>query len=121
MPGSANRKFTEETKLEDWPYLLPAEDLPAKSLAGYKDMSSDDLLDDVTLCVDILSTLGLEVLVHDQTRPDLGLSVVKTIVPGLRHFWARYAPGRLYDVPVQMGWLKEPSTEEDLNPTPIFF
>ncbi len=84
-------------------------------------MSSDDLLEDVTLCVDILSKLNLEVLVKNQTRPDLGLSVVKVIVPGLRHFWARYAPGRLYEVPVQMGWLNEPTAEEDLNPTPIFF
>lgn len=118
---SLHRKFTEETKLEECPYLLPAEGRPPKSLARYTDMSSDDLLDDVTLCVDILRKLNLEVLVNDQTRPDLGLSVVKVIVPGLRHFWARYAPGRLYEVPVQMGWLDTPTAEEDLNPTPIFF
>jgi oxazoline/thiazoline synthase len=43
------------------------------------------------------------------------------IVPGLRHFWARFATGRLYDVPVQMGWLCAPLTEEQLNPIPMFF
>jgi ribosomal protein S12 methylthiotransferase accessory factor len=48
------------------------------------------------------------------------MPVVKVVVPGLRHFWARYAPGRLYDVPVEMGWLKEPLREEELNPIPIF-
>jgi ribosomal protein S12 methylthiotransferase accessory factor len=42
--------------------------------------------------------------------------VVRVIVPGLRHFYRRYAPGRLYDVPVQLGWLKKPVEEEDLNP-----
>jgi len=47
--------------------------------------------------------------------------VAKVIVPGLRHFWARFAPGRLYDVPVQMGWLRESLKEEDLNPIPMFF
>ncbi|BAF60458.1 MAG: hypothetical protein K6T66_14980 [Peptococcaceae bacterium] len=49
------------------------------------------------------------------------MPVVKVVVPGLRHFWARFAPGRLYDVPAGMGWLKEPLREEDLNPIPMFF
>ena len=59
-------------------------------------------------------------LVLDQTRSELGLSVVKVIVPGMRHFWARFAPGRLYDVPVKLGWLSEPTAEADLNPTNMF-
>jgi ribosomal protein S12 methylthiotransferase accessory factor len=42
------------------------------------------------------------------------------VVPGLRHFWARFAPGRLYDVPVKMGWLDKPLLESELNPIPIF-
>jgi ribosomal protein S12 methylthiotransferase accessory factor len=71
--------------------------------------------------VEIARTNGLETIVLDQSRPDLGLSVVKVIVPGLRHFWPRFAPGRLYDVPVKMGWLAEPLTEEQLNPLPAFF
>jgi ribosomal protein S12 methylthiotransferase accessory factor len=62
----------------------------------------------------------MEMLVLDQTRADVGMPVVKVVVPGLRHFWARFAPGRLYDVPVTMGWLREPLREEDLNPIPIF-
>jgi ribosomal protein S12 methylthiotransferase accessory factor len=67
-----------------------------------------------------LAERGHEVLVLDQTRPDVGLPVVKMVVPGLRHFWARFAPGRLYDVPVQMGQLKTPLAEADLNPVPMF-
>jgi ribosomal protein S12 methylthiotransferase accessory factor len=46
--------------------------------------------------------------------------VVKPIAPGLRHFWARFAPGRLYEAPVQAGWLDRPRREEDLNPIPMF-
>ncbi len=114
------KRFTEETKLARTPYLLPASDLPVKRLEDYPDTSSDDLLKDLYLCVSMLRERGLETFVHDQTRADLGLSVVKVIVPGLRHFWARYAPGRLYDVPVSMGWLSEPTVEEQLNPIPIF-
>jgi ribosomal protein S12 methylthiotransferase accessory factor len=63
----------------------------------------------------------MELLVLDQTRPDTGLDVVKVIVPGLRHFWARFAPGRLYDVPVHMGWRSQPIAEYELNPIPVFF
>ncbi len=62
----------------------------------------------------------MQVLVLDQTRPDVGLAVAKVIVPGLRPFWARLAPGRLFDVPVNLGWLPEPLCEDQLNPTPMF-
>lgn len=61
---------------------------------------------------------GLELLVLDQTRPDIGLPVVKAIVPGLRHFWPRFGPGRLYDVPLELGWVSRPLAEDELNPNP---
>ena len=63
---------------------------------------------------------GLETLVLDQTRPDTGVSVAKVIVPGLRQFWARFAPGRLYDVPVELGWQARPLRENQLNPVHLF-
>jgi ribosomal protein S12 methylthiotransferase accessory factor len=48
------------------------------------------------------------------------MPVVKVIVPGLRHFWAKFAPGRLYDVPVELGRLEKPTAYEDLNPISMF-
>lgn len=62
----------------------------------------------------------METLVLDQSRPDIGLATVKMVVPGLRHFWSRFGEGRLYQVPVIMGKLKEPLGEQDLNPIPMF-
>ena len=38
------------------------------------------------------------------------------IVPGLRHFYTRFAPGRLYDVPVKLGYLDQPLSENELTP-----
>ena len=35
----------------------------------------------------------MEMLVLDQTRPEIGLPVVKVVVPGLRHFWAPLRAG----------------------------
>ena len=68
----------------------------------------------------VLPAAGMEMIVLDQTREEIGLPVAKVVVPGLRHFWSRYAPGRLYDVPVQLGWLSRPTAEDDLNPIPMF-
>jgi ribosomal protein S12 methylthiotransferase accessory factor len=59
-------------------------------------------------------------IVLDHTRPDIGFPVARVVVPGLRHFWARNAPGRLYDVPVGLGWLDQPLRETDLNLIPFF-
>ena len=79
-------------------------------------MPSDDLRDDVLTCVDVLGRHGMEVIVLDQTREDVRLPVVRVIVPGLRHFRPRFAPGRLYDVPHRLGWTERPLREEELNP-----
>jgi oxazoline/thiazoline synthase len=67
-------------------------------------------------CLEIAHARDLDVLVLDQTRGDVGLPVVRVVVPGLRHFWPRFGPGRLYDVPVGLGWLKAPREEAQLNP-----
>ncbi|GAA2317551.1 TOMM precursor leader peptide-binding protein [Streptomyces violaceusniger] len=63
---------------------------------------------------------GMELLVLDQTRPDVGLPVAKVLVPGMRPHWARFAPGRLFDVPVALGRLPGPTPYADLNPIPFF-
>jgi oxazoline/thiazoline synthase len=101
-------------------YLAPDPTQPAKTLSDYPRLASDDLRTDVETCVGILRGQGLEMLVLDQTRADVGLPVVRVIVPGLRHFWARYAPGRLYDVPVKLGWLSAPRREDEMNPRAMF-
>jgi ribosomal protein S12 methylthiotransferase accessory factor len=72
-------------------------------------------LKDIKGCVKVAQEKGMETLVLNQTRSDIDLPVVKVIVPGMRQFWARFGKGRLYDVPEQMGWLKTPLNENELN------
>ena len=103
------------------PYLLPDPDTPLRRVDALAHHHSGDLLRDIQHCCACVEAQGLEVLVLDQTRELVGLPVVKVVVPGLRHFWARFAPGRLYEVPVRMGQLHQPLSEEQLNPIPIFF
>ncbi len=122
-PPSADRLAVDWWKtatLSDQPYLIPDETIAAKVSGNYREMASDDLLEDVKLCQQIVENKGLEMLVLDQTRPDIGLHVAKVIVPGMRHMWKRLAPGRLDEVPVKMGWLQEPLTEERLNSFPMW-
>ena len=106
--------------VENHPYLVPDPSTAPKRRTDYINRSSDDFRTDVSTCVEIARAQGLETLVLDQTRPDMGLHVVKVIVPGLRHFWARFGPGRLYDMPVKMGWLETPRREDELNAQLIY-
>jgi oxazoline/thiazoline synthase len=108
-------------KLKNESYLQPAAGSPLRLRGQYCQSWSQDLLTDVMSCVKIVGEKRLEVLVLDQTRPDTGLNVVKVFVPGLRHFWPRFARGRLYEVPVSMGWLAKPLTEDELNPRHVYF
>lgn len=90
------------------------------ALTSYADLSGPDLAADLQCCLAIARRHGLEVLTVDLTRPDIGFPVVRVVVPGLRHFWARFAPGRLFDVPVTLGWLSRSRSEPELNPILLF-
>ena len=107
--------------IENQSYLRPDPCSLPRRIEELSRLHSGDLLTDIQYCCSCVEAKGYEVLVLDQTREHIRLPVVKVVVPGLRHFWARFAPGRLYDVPVRMGWLTESLKEEELNPIPIFF
>ena len=105
-------------RLADCPWLTPSDE-PLRQASRYPVIESTDTREDVDYCRALVEAKGMEFLVLDQTRPDVGMPVVRVIVPGMRHFWARFAPGRLYDVPVSMGVRKRPLAEVDLNPAPV--
>jgi ribosomal protein S12 methylthiotransferase accessory factor len=105
----------------DAAYLLPDPAAPLRSLHDLNDLSSDDLCEDIDTCKRRAEAKGIEVLVLEQTRPDVGFPVVRVVAPGLRHFWARFGAGRLYDVPVREGWLARPLEQNELNPHVVQF
>jgi ribosomal protein S12 methylthiotransferase accessory factor len=101
-------------RLDDYPFLIPSDNPvipPAPSLRVH-----DNTRDQVNACVEIASRAGYDFLVLDQTRPDVEVPVVRVLVPGLRHFYRRFGPGRLYDVPVKLGLLDRPRLESELTP-----
>jgi oxazoline/thiazoline synthase len=103
-------------RLQDHPFLTPSGNpaLQSGSCATFGPL--DNTRQQVDACVDIAGRAGLDFLVLDQTRPDVEVPVVRVIVPGLRHFYRRFAPGRLYDVPVKLGLRDRPLLEHELTP-----
>jgi ribosomal protein S12 methylthiotransferase accessory factor len=119
MGGGSGEKSsldgTTPLRLDDYPYLTPGGEPLVHHGAGMK-FDQLDARGQVTACVALAKRAGLDFMVLDQTRPDIEVPVVRVIVPGLRHFYRRFAPGRLYDVPVKLGWRDRPIEESELNP-----
>jgi oxazoline/thiazoline synthase len=102
-------------RLREHPFLTPSND-PAVHTRFDANFGRLDAREQVTACVRLAKREGLDFLVLDQTRPDIEVPVVRVIVPGMRHFYRRFAPGRLYDVPVKLGLRDRPLSEDELNP-----
>ncbi len=113
-------RWWETATLEGHPYLHADPDQPERTFEAYPSPPSSDLLSAVYDCVARARSVGCDVLVHDLTRPDVCFPVARVMAPGLRHFWRRLGPGRLYDVPIQLGWIETARREADLNPVSMF-
>ena len=116
LPDSPTLRWLRGATIAENPYLAPARIVAPR--APDRDLWSDDIGANVRRSVEEVKRRGREMIVLDQTRPDIGLPVAKVIIPGMRHFWARFGAGRLYDVPVALGWT-ERAVEEQLNPVEL--
>jgi oxazoline/thiazoline synthase len=103
-------------RLQNYPFLLPSNRPIAEPVPPWEVAPLDNTRQQVDACVDIARRAGLDFLVLNQTRPDVEVSVVRVIVPGLRHFYRRFAPGRLYDIPIKLGLRDQPIAENELTP-----
>jgi len=106
---------TTPLRMHEHAYLLPLETPAIRPSAGAK-FGALNSREQAAACIRIAEQQGLDFLVLNQTRPDIEVPVVRVIVPGMRHFYRRFAPGRLYDVPIKLGWSDRPLAEHELNP-----
>ena len=113
--GGEKPRFFVGEPLKD-AFLAPDASAGVKTPGDYSAWAGAELGEDLRACLALASERGLETLVLDQTRSEAGMRAVKVVVPGMRPWWARFAPGRLYDVPVQIGWQPARLSEEQLNP-----
>ncbi len=119
LTDRASVRWFTEVRVEEQPWLRGAG--RPTTASTHASGSTGDLATDIAACVEAAAKNGLEVLVVDQSRPDLELAVAKVVVPGARHFWRRLGPGRLWDVPARLGRGPVATSEAGLNPYSVFF
>jgi ribosomal protein S12 methylthiotransferase accessory factor len=97
------------------------------ALSEIPDRSTGRVRADIERCIEMLRGIGKEVIVVDVTTPDIedvGLKVVRVMVPGLvpmhgNHNYPYLGVKRLYEIPRKMGWEKSGGdSEAGLNPWP---
>ncbi|KVU45841.1 bacteriocin biosynthesis cyclodehydratase [Burkholderia ubonensis] len=110
----------DRAKLSATEFLYPANGVRCTTSSTWQPVDAATLSEAIAHCVGRIAAAGMDVLVVDKTRPDIGLSVVQVIAPGLCHFWPRFGARRLYAVPVELGWCDEPRRESALNPALLF-
>jgi ribosomal protein S12 methylthiotransferase accessory factor len=112
-PIAGRHQWLEDASIEDYPYLTPC--------AGKVRWAAKPTGEVATLSklLERAQSLGLDVMRVDLTRPELGIPVVRVVAPGLRPAARRLAPGRLYDIPVSLGWIQRALSEDQMNPMPF--
>jgi len=104
-----------EDAQSDMSFLTPDKELPTIVCSDFSPPVARGPKQQVLSCVELAKSWGLEMLTVEQTRQNIGIPVVKVVVPGMRSWWARFAPGRLYTLPLQLGWLAAAKAESGLN------
>jgi thiazole/oxazole-forming peptide maturase SagD family component len=118
MASSPLQQWVELVTLESAPHLMPQNrrKFPLDHIyEKYRNEPAEPLQRIWHCC----QRSGLDAWFLDMTRPEISIPVVRAVVPGLRHFKARFAPGRLYDIPVSLGWRGEAMTEQEIFPVPL--
>lgn len=113
----AMHDWTNNKSLETEGYCVPEGTIRADA---YRRPQIGNLKDAVDLATRVVSDRGFDMIVLDHSRREIDFAAARVVVPGMRHFWARYREGRLYDTPVELGWLESPLGEDGLNTTPFF-
>lgn len=126
--ADTDESFGDDSDLETWiktatienqPYVLPA-DGTVRTARDFARPEISDLGMAMERCREAVERCGLELIALDMSRPEIDFHCARVMAPGIRHFWARFAPGRLYEVPIALGWQDRKLEENELNPIPFF-
>jgi len=125
-PGEGNGGV--ERIMKDWLLTQSIED---HSYLNGKELSEDDMEkeeikfnyieEELEWLLNSLKKAGMTTYASNYTNSSIGFPVTKVFVPGMRHFWPRFAEGRLYDMPVMLGYMQKKKSESELNKIGFFF
>ncbi len=113
--------WLQNSTIEDeyFKYLTPSYEKIA-ILSDYKKFENLSLNAQRDKCIQLVKDNNWQIYVIDFTRADIGMSVVKVMIPQLRSMHTRLGAGRMYDVPVKTGKLKRSLLEKEINKVTIF-
>ena len=97
-------------------HFKPNDNLPIRQLADYPNSPS---IKTSRHLVSALTRVGVTPMIHDATRPELGLHVLRILAPGMRSWFNRRAGGRIHEVPIKLGLRTTPLAEHELNDKPV--
>ncbi len=109
------KNVAQQAHFQHAAHFQPAsgEKLLARDYAGKKQLTT---LQEI---IDALLTKNIMPLMLEHTRPELDLHVVRVFGVGMRPWFNRRGPGRLYDVPVSLGLRTNSITEDQVFPVPV--
>lgn len=87
---------------------------PHKSAQTKSDYEDAHKISTIGALVADLNNKNIDVFAQDVSREEIGLKVVRVIGVGMRSWFDRRGPGRLYDVPVSLGLRSHPLKEEEV-------
>ena len=105
--------------IENHPHLRGKNE--STSCRNFKKKKFEYIEEELEYILNQFNNKGMAVYGVNMTAKTIGFPVVKMLVPGMRHFWPRLGEGRLYEVPVTLGYLNTPKKEEELNKMGFFF
>jgi thiazole/oxazole-forming peptide maturase SagD family component len=116
--GRFAREWFDKQLISDHPFLFgnPEKVEVLRKAHG----TSSWIEDELEHCISQLKKSNIEIVAVDLTRKECPLYTVRVISTKLRHFWPRFAPGRLYDANIAVEDEMRRLTEQALNPTPFF-
>ncbi len=114
--GKTGAKWLREASLQTQSYLMPSGTIALPDFVA----PPADLATAAESCLKSIARVADDVIILDTSRSELNFSCARIVAPGLRHFWPRFAAGRLYDGPVKSGWTTHKLNEAELNPIHFF-
>ena len=119
LPPSANHKAWLKSGA---PGFFKAACPDEIDFGAIKDYATDDIRDNIEICVSILKDIGSEVFVVDLSRPDIPFPTVRVLAthlqPRLNQDSMRLSK-RFFEVPVKLGFKDRQTTISDVKLWPI--
>ncbi|MBM3547081.1 MAG: hypothetical protein FJX54_09010 [Alphaproteobacteria bacterium] len=105
----------ENVSINDDGYLLPDAEAQTVPTRAHSTPATPEH------CLALAADHDLDVLYLDLSRDWIGIPAGRVVVPGLRSLEPHFGEGRLFDVPVALGWARVPRSVAEMNPRRIVF